>query len=110
MTKDKSEYLIERYDNVYEVVIGLEVHAQVTSSSKLFSIRILMIEMVILLMPNGSPEPEIFFFAEKKPKIASIFWANVNTTLKSTFLIVRKTLYWLLKAFTTSSGKPNFFA
>ena len=37
MTKDKSEYLIERYDNVYEVVIGLEVHAQVTSNSKLFS-------------------------------------------------------------------------
>ena len=37
MTKDKSEYLIERYDNVYEVVIGLEVHAQVTSDSKLFS-------------------------------------------------------------------------
>ena len=35
MTKDKSEYLIERYDNVYEVVIGLEVHAQVTSNSKL---------------------------------------------------------------------------
>ena len=37
MTKDNSEYLIERYDNVYEVVIGLEVHAQVTSNSKLFS-------------------------------------------------------------------------
>ena len=37
MTKDKSEYLIERYNNVYEVVIGLEVHAQVTSNSKLFS-------------------------------------------------------------------------
>ena len=37
MSKDSSEYLIERYDNIYEVVIGLEVHAQVTSNSKLFS-------------------------------------------------------------------------
>ena len=37
MAKDKSEYLIERHNNVYEVVIGLEVHAQVTSNSKLFS-------------------------------------------------------------------------
>jgi len=37
MTKDKSEYLISRGDNTYEVVIGLEVHAQVTSNSKLFS-------------------------------------------------------------------------
>ena len=37
MTKDKSEYLINRKDNQYEVVIGLEVHAQVTSESKLFS-------------------------------------------------------------------------
>ena len=37
MTKDKSEYLISRNDNTYEVVIGLEVHAQVTSNSKLFS-------------------------------------------------------------------------
>ncbi len=37
MTKDKSEYLINRHDNQYEVVIGLEVHAQVTSESKLFS-------------------------------------------------------------------------
>ena len=37
MTKNNSEYLIERRDNVYEVVIGLEVHAQVTSDSKLFS-------------------------------------------------------------------------
>ena len=27
MTKDNSEYLIERRDNIYEVVIGLEVHA-----------------------------------------------------------------------------------
>ena len=37
MSKDKSEYLINRKDNQYEVVIGLEVHAQVTSVSKLFS-------------------------------------------------------------------------
>ena len=37
MSKDKSEYLIDRKDNQYEVVIGLEVHAQVTSESKLFS-------------------------------------------------------------------------
>ena len=29
MSKDNLEYLIERYDNIYEVVIGLEVHAQV---------------------------------------------------------------------------------
>ncbi len=37
MIKNKSEYLINRHDNQYEVVIGLEVHAQVTSESKLFS-------------------------------------------------------------------------
>ena len=37
MSKDKSEYLINRKDNQYEVVIGLEVHAQVTSESKLFN-------------------------------------------------------------------------
>ena len=37
MPKDKSEYLISRDNNIYEVVIGLEVHAQVTSNSKLFS-------------------------------------------------------------------------
>ena len=37
MPKDNLDYLIERRDNVYEVVIGLEVHAQVTSNSKLFS-------------------------------------------------------------------------
>ena len=32
-----SEYLIERENKQYEVIIGLEVHAQVTSESKLFS-------------------------------------------------------------------------
>ena len=37
MSKNKSEYLINRKDNQYEVIIGLEVHAQVTSESKLFS-------------------------------------------------------------------------
>ena len=37
MSKNNSEFLITRKDNIYEVVIGLEVHAQVTSSSKLFS-------------------------------------------------------------------------
>ncbi len=37
MIKDNSEYLISRGSNTYEVVIGLEVHAQVTSKSKLFS-------------------------------------------------------------------------
>jgi len=37
MIKDNSEYLISRDSNTYEVVIGLEVHAQVTSKSKLFS-------------------------------------------------------------------------
>ncbi len=37
MSKERSEYLINRNDNQYEVVIGLEVHAQVLSQSKLFS-------------------------------------------------------------------------
>ena len=37
MSENKSEYIINRNDNQYEVVIGLEVHAQVTSESKLFS-------------------------------------------------------------------------
>ncbi len=37
MSKNNNEYLINRKDNQYEVVIGLEVHAQVTSKSKLFS-------------------------------------------------------------------------
>ncbi|MDC3060524.1 Asp-tRNA(Asn)/Glu-tRNA(Gln) amidotransferase subunit GatB, partial [Candidatus Pelagibacter sp.] len=32
-----SEYVIERENKQYEVIIGLEVHAQVTSESKLFS-------------------------------------------------------------------------
>ncbi len=35
MTKD--QYLIEKNGNKYEVIIGLEVHAQVLSESKLFS-------------------------------------------------------------------------
>ena len=37
MSNTNSQYLIDRGDNQYEVVIGLEVHAQVTSNSKLFS-------------------------------------------------------------------------
>ena len=37
MSENSSEYLINRKDNQYEVVIGLEVHAQVLSESKLFS-------------------------------------------------------------------------
>ncbi len=37
MSKKSREYLINRRDNQYEVVIGLEVHAQVLSESKLFS-------------------------------------------------------------------------
>ncbi|MDC3100074.1 Asp-tRNA(Asn)/Glu-tRNA(Gln) amidotransferase subunit GatB [Candidatus Pelagibacter sp.] len=37
MSKNNVEYLIIRNDNKYEVIIGLEVHAQVLSESKLFS-------------------------------------------------------------------------
>ena len=37
MSKNNGEYLIIRNDNKYEVIIGLEVHAQVLSQSKLFS-------------------------------------------------------------------------
>ena len=37
MNKDNSKYLIEGSQGKWEVVIGLEVHAQVTSKSKLFS-------------------------------------------------------------------------
>ena len=37
MSKATGEYLITREKNIYEVVIGLEVHAQVLSNSKLFS-------------------------------------------------------------------------
>ena len=37
MKENQSEYLIKRNNNEYEVVIGLEVHAQVLSESKLFS-------------------------------------------------------------------------
>ena len=37
MNKTTGEYLITREKNIYEVVIGLEVHAQVLSNSKLFS-------------------------------------------------------------------------
>jgi len=37
LNKENKEYLIKRNTNEYEVVIGLEVHAQVLSESKLFS-------------------------------------------------------------------------
>ena len=37
MSENNCEYLITRNDNKYEVIIGLEVHAQVLSESKLFS-------------------------------------------------------------------------
>ena len=37
MSKSDIEYLITRNNNKYEVIIGLEVHAQVLSVSKLFS-------------------------------------------------------------------------
>ena len=37
MSKNNGEYLITRNNNTYEVIIGLEVHAQVLSESKLFS-------------------------------------------------------------------------
>ena len=37
MSKNNGEYLIIRNNNKYEVIIGLEVHAQVLSESKLFS-------------------------------------------------------------------------
>ena len=37
MNKGKDSYLISRNENIYEVIIGLEVHAQVLSKSKLFS-------------------------------------------------------------------------
>ena len=37
MNKNNGEYLITRNNNTYEVIIGLEVHAQVLSKSKLFS-------------------------------------------------------------------------
>ena len=37
MAQNQSEYLIKRNNNEYEIVIGLEVHAQVLSESKLFS-------------------------------------------------------------------------
>ena len=37
MSKTTGEYIIAREKNIYEVVIGLEVHAQVLSNSKLFS-------------------------------------------------------------------------
>ena len=37
VNKVNTDFLISREKNIYEVIIGLEVHAQVTSNSKLFS-------------------------------------------------------------------------
>jgi len=37
VNKVNTDFLISRKKNIYEVIIGLEVHAQVTSNSKLFS-------------------------------------------------------------------------
>ena len=37
MSKENSKFLIDGEKGKWEVVIGLEVHAQVTSNSKLFS-------------------------------------------------------------------------
>ena len=37
MSKEKFDYFIKGEKGKYEVVIGLEVHAQVLSKSKLFS-------------------------------------------------------------------------
>ena len=37
MTKKLTNYIIKRNENNYEVIIGLEVHAQILSDSKLFS-------------------------------------------------------------------------
>ena len=37
VNKINTDFLISREKNIYEVIIGLEVHAQVTSNSKLFS-------------------------------------------------------------------------
>ena len=54
MRKNNSEYLINRKDNQYEVVIGLEVHAQVTSESKLFSSSSTMTSLTLQLRERVS--------------------------------------------------------
>ena len=45
MSKKSSEYLINRKDNQYEVVIGLEVHAQVLSESNYSLLQLLNLEL-----------------------------------------------------------------
>ena len=64
MSKDKSEYLINRKDNQYEVVIGLEVHAQVTSESKLFSTSSTKLTWVFGSAPNLVDDVENNFDSE----------------------------------------------
>ena len=49
MTKENEKYLINGEKAKWEVVIGLEVHAQVTSNSKLFQDHLLNLE------PNPIP-------------------------------------------------------
>ena len=49
MSKNKSEYLINRKDNQYEVVIGLEVHAQVLQSQNYFQHQQLNLELNLIL-------------------------------------------------------------
>ena len=43
MSENKTKYLIDGSKSKWEVVIGLEVHAQVLSKSKLFTLGILII-------------------------------------------------------------------
>ena len=64
MNKVKSEYLINRKDNQYEVVIGLEVHAQVTSESKLFSTSSTKLTWVLGSAPNFVADVENNFDSE----------------------------------------------
>ena len=51
MSKNQKEYLIIRKNSHYEVVIGLEVHAQITSQSKLFSESLTNFALNKLLKP-----------------------------------------------------------
>ena len=48
MSKKDSEYLINRKDNQYEVVIGLEVHAQVYLNQNYFLLLQLNLERSLI--------------------------------------------------------------